>query len=381
MRRIRKLRVFLSVLAVALSSVSGPLFAASPVAPDVEAILQAAHDKGDFNGVALVAERGTILHMAAYGTVGAAPDELLSVDHRFNIGSIAKEFSAVAIMQLHERRLLSLEDPIARFLRDLPEWAAKVTVRDLLDYTSGVPDMSWRTIKSDADAYADIRRFPATQFEAGKQYAYTYNNVMLRQFIVEKLTGKSFNAYVEQRIFKPCGMKRALLNAAPDTPQLARAFNAERKEDPTDMPVTGIAYMTARDLLHWTKCLHRARVIERESIRHLGRSFEPRNGGLGDTAWDGGHLLAHSHEGQSRNFEALMRSDLKAGRTIILLGNSKRQVLQQIADAIEARLRRQEIREPWPSPAAAPVPKPSPAPAPAAPPRPVARRRLPNLCP
>jgi CubicO group peptidase (beta-lactamase class C family) len=329
-------RGLLIATALTLCAVARPLHAAPPISPGIQSILQSAHDKGEFNGVALVAARGKIIHAAAYGAVGAAPEELLSVSHRFNIGSIAKEFSAVAIMQLRERKLLALDDPITRFLPDLPEWATKVTVRNLLDYTSGVPDMSWRTIKSDADAYADIRGFPALQFEPGAQYAYTYNNVMLRQFIVEKITGMSFNDYVRQRVFRPCGMKRALLNAAPAAPKLARAFNGERKEDSTDMPVTGVAYMTADDVLKWTECLHGARIIKRESIRLLGQSFEPRNGGLGDTVWEGEHLVAHSHEGQSRNFEALMRGDLKTGKTIILLSNSKRQNLHEIADAIGA---------------------------------------------
>lgn len=311
--------------------------AASPASSRIHEILRAAQDEGEFNGVALVAERGELVHVGAYGTVGAAPGELLTIHHRFNIGSIAKEFSAVAIMQLRERRRLSLDDPIARLLPDLPEWAGEVTVRHLLDYTSGVPDMSWRTIKSDADALSDIGNFPALQFEPGTKYAYTYNNVMLRQFIVEKITGMSFNDYVRKRIFEPCGMRRALLNAAPDAPLLARAFNAGRKEDSTDMPVTGVAYITAADLLDWTTCLHGGRVIKRESMKTLGQSFEPKNGGLGHTVWKDGRLIAHSHEGQSRNFEALIRSDLEAGRTIILLGNSKRQKLQALADRIEAR--------------------------------------------
>jgi len=314
-----------------------PARAASPVSAPIQAIVQAAQVKGDFNGVALIAEHGKIVHAAAYGTVGAARDELLGVDYRLNIGSIAKEFSAVAIMQLQQRGLLSLGDPITRFLTDLPEWAGKITVRHLLDYTSGVPDMSWRTIKSDADAYADIRRFSALQFEPGTQYAYTYNNVMLRQFIVEKITAMSFNDYVRRGIFKPCGMKHALLNAPPDAPRLARAFNGERKEDSTDMPVTGVAYITARDLFDWTNCLHNNGIVTRESLRSLGQSFEPKNGALGYTVWNGERLVAHSHEGQSRNFEALMRSDLETGSTIILLSNSKRQNLQQIADAIGAR--------------------------------------------
>jgi CubicO group peptidase (beta-lactamase class C family) len=328
------LRIMFALCALSAATRSS---AAPSVSPRIQKALQAAKDQGEFNGVALIAERGKIVHLAAYGSVGAAPDEFLSVDHRFNIGSIAKEFSAVAIMQLRERRRLSLEDPIARFLPDLPAWGAKVTVRHLLDYTSGVPDMSWRTIKSDADAYADIRRFAALQFEPGTQYAYTYNNVMLRQFIVEKITGLSFNDYVRQKIFKPCGMTHALLNAPPDAPLLARAFNGERREDPTDMPVTGVAYITARDLFDWTTCLHRERVVGHESVVLLGHGFEPANGGLGYTAWDGQRLVAHSHEGQSRNFEALMRCDLRAGSTIILLSNSKRQNLQQIADAIDAK--------------------------------------------
>jgi CubicO group peptidase (beta-lactamase class C family) len=337
MKNLATSRGFPFVLALGLVFAPLVLIAGTPVSPEVQAVLQAAHEKDEFNGVALVADRGSIIHLAAYGTVGASPGPLLSIHHRFNIGSISKEFSAAAILQLREKHRLSLNDSIARFLPDLPQWAAQVTVRNLLDYTSGVPDMSWRTIKSDADAYADIRRFPALEFAPGTRYAYTHNNVMLRQFVVEKITGMSFNDYVRPNIFKPCDMKRALLNAAPDAPLLARAFNVERKEDSTDMPVTGIAYVTAADVLDWSECLHAGRVINNESIRLLGRSFEPHNGGLGDTVWINGRLAVHSHEGQSRNFEALMRSNLESGVTIILLGNSKRQKLREIADTIESR--------------------------------------------
>ena len=148
--------------------------------------------------------------------------------------------------------------------------------------------------------------------------------------------GLPFNDYIRQRIFTPCRMKHAVLNAAPDTPRLARAFNADGKEDSTDMPVTGVAYMTARDLLDWTTCLQRGRVVTRESLQLLGRSFEPKNGALSSTVWEGERLVAHSHGGQSRNFDALMRCDFRTGRTIILLSNQKRQNLQQIADSLEA---------------------------------------------
>ncbi len=301
-----------------------------------EAVLRAAYQQGDFNGVALVAEKGKVILEQAYGTVGSAPGEHLTVDHRFNIGSIAKEFSAVSIMQLRNRGKLALSDPVSRFLPDLPEWGAAVEVRHLLDYTSGVPDMSWGTITSDADAYADIRRFTALAFEPGSQYSYSYNNVMLRQFIVEKIAGMPFNDYLARRIFRPCGMKAALPAVSKETPRVARAFNASRKEDATNMPVTGVPFMTARDLLAWSQCLHRGRILDEESIRLLARGFNLENGALGKVEWRGDRLARHSHEGQSRNFEALLRTDRENARTIVLLGNSKRGKLHEIAAAIAA---------------------------------------------
>src|SRR3954471_14671974 len=133
MARTRYSPGWLLVLTLALCGATRHSAAATPISPGIHAILQAAHDRNEFNGVALVAVRGRVIHAAAYGTVGAAPAEMLPVEHRFNIGSIAKEFSAAAVMQLRERHRLSLDDDIARFLTDLPAWGAKVKVRHLLD--------------------------------------------------------------------------------------------------------------------------------------------------------------------------------------------------------------------------------------------------------
>jgi CubicO group peptidase (beta-lactamase class C family) len=319
-------------LAIVLGfAAAAPTTAASPHSAAIDAALARRHGEDQFNGVALIARGGKVLHEAAYGARDAAASAPLRVDDRFNLGSIGKEFSAVAIAQLHERGKLGLDTPVARVLTDLPAWAETVNARHLLDYTSGVPDLRWRAIRNDGDAYADLQKVAALAFEPGRKFDYSYNNVMLRQFMVAKIAGTPFNDFVERRIFRPCRMNDAALDVSPDAPRVARAFNRDRKPDDTFMPIGGVVFATARDVLKWSECLHRAKVIDRESIAGLARGFNPRNGALGKVEWDGGKIAEHRHGGQSRNFEALMVVDLEWKITTVLLSNSKREKLDEIA--------------------------------------------------
>lgn len=311
-----------------------PTTARSPQSAPIHQTLTRLSSEDNFNGVALVARGGKVIHEAAYGSRDAAGSAPLRVDDSFNIGSIGKEFSAVALMQLHERGALDLDAPVARVLTDLPAWSEKVTARHLLEYTSGLPDLRWRAIQTDRDAYADLQNVTDLAFEPGTKFDYSYNNVMLRQFMVEKIAHVPFNEYVEQKIFKPCRMKHAALNLPPDTPGLAGAFNRERKPDATFMPITGVVFANAREVLRWSQCLHDGHILRRESLALLGRGFNPQNGALGKVVWDGDKLIEHRHEGQSRNFEALMFTDLRREITVVLLTNSKRENLEGILTAI-----------------------------------------------
>lgn len=311
-----------------------PAIARSPQSGPIHAVLSRLQSEENFNGVALVAHGGEVIHEAAYGSrdaTGAAP---LRVNDKFNIGSIGKEFSAVALMLLRERGVLRVEDTVASALSDLPAWSQRVTIRHLLDYTSGLPDLRWRAIQGDRDAYADLQKITDLAFEPGTKFDYSYNNVMLRQFIVNEVAAMPFNEFVERRIFRRCRMKQAALDVTPTEPKLARAFNRERKPDDTFMPIGGVVFATARDLLRWSDCLHGGRVISRESLIVLGHSFNPENGALGKVTWDGERIRTHQHAGQSRNFEALLFADLERGITVVLLSNSRRGNLQEILSAV-----------------------------------------------
>ncbi|HEV7606262.1 MAG TPA: serine hydrolase [Steroidobacteraceae bacterium] len=323
----------LTLISLALWLVASSALAAESSARQIDRLMRRSHELGIFNGVALVAEHDKAIYQASFGSADGAGKQALTPGYRFNIGSIAKEFSAVAIMQLVERGKLSLDDPLTKHLADLPAWAQKVTLRNLLEYTSGVADMQWTSVKSDADALADIKRLAAPDFEPGTRFAYTYNNVMLRQFVIAKVTGIPFAQYVRTFLYEPCGMRDSLVDPDARSRAIAHAFNDARQEDSFEMPVTGIVFVKARDLLKWNACLHGGKAISPKSLQILGHGFNPQNGGLGATGWEGDELLWHRHDGQSRNFEAWMLTDLKRETTIILVGNNKNQKLQSIVEA------------------------------------------------
>jgi CubicO group peptidase (beta-lactamase class C family) len=335
----------LCVLAGALS-ISVSAARQSPV-DRIDRLMRQSHARGIFNGNVLVARKETIVYEQAIGYADAALQTPLTLQHRFNIGSITKEFSAVSIMMLAEQGRLAIDGAVSKYLPELPPWAARVSIRQLLDYTSGIPEINWNTIKNDRDVYADLLKITTLESDPGTTFSYTNNNVSLRQFIVERLTGALFNTFVERRIFPPCGMTSSTLNPASDAPFIAKSFNNGFGQDPTDVPITGVVYVTARDLYNWTQCLHAGTIISQRSISTLGHSFNPRNGGLGETVWNGDTLTFREHDGQSRNFEALMTIDLEKGVTVILVDNNKNLKLGVISKAIRAILRDETYAAPW----------------------------------
>ncbi|HEY9227261.1 MAG TPA: serine hydrolase domain-containing protein [Gemmatimonadaceae bacterium] len=309
--------------------------------------MRRSHARGIFNGNVLVARKGRVVYEHAFGYADATLTVPLSLGHRFNIGSITKEFSAVAVMMLQEQGRLTIEDKVSAYLPQLPSWAARVSIRNLLDYTSGVPDINWNTIKSDADVYADLMRLSALEFEPGSAFSYSNNNVSLRQFVIERIMGVPFNQYVAENMFRRCKMTSSVLNPPAAASAIAKSFNNGFRQDPTDVPITGVVYVTTGDLYKWTQCLHNGTLIGAKALSTLGHSFKPSNGGLGKTEWSGDALVLHEHDGQSRNFEALMTEDLREDVVVILVSNNKNLKLDAISTAIQALLRGETAANPW----------------------------------
>lgn len=135
---------------------------------------------------------------------------------RFRIGSLSKSMTAVAVMQLFEEGRLDLDAPIQTYLTDFttrnPDWARRITVRHLLNHTSGLSDRDYdlafnaRPLEALPSSFARARHTA----EPGAQFAYLNANYALLGRIVEVVSGQTYGAYLSQRLFAPAGMQTAL---------------------------------------------------------------------------------------------------------------------------------------------------------------------------
>ncbi|BAP33391.1 beta-lactamase [Chryseobacterium sp. StRB126] len=303
--------------------------------------MKSANQAGFFNGNILVSKNNKIIYNASFGFTDATKTKKLTPDYRFNIGSITKEFSGVALLQLQEKGKLKLEDDVSQYIPELPKWANEVSIKDVLQYTSGLPNVNWKKIKSNQDVFDDLKLIEKLDFVPGTQYDYNMNNVFLRQVIVEKITGMTYKDYVSKNIFKPCKMNSSEITPIVEKKLIAKGFNNKLVEDKPDFLVGG-TFLTTTDLLKFVTCLHSKKIINENSLFELGQHFNSSDtqSSLGEAKFKNKKLVAHSHDGRAGNYEALLVSDLNDNFTIILLGNNYQGKLFEISDAITAILKK-----------------------------------------
>jgi CubicO group peptidase (beta-lactamase class C family) len=173
---------------------------------------QAEQDK--FSGAVLVAKDGIPIFKKAYGMACKRYDVPNKIDTKFNLGSMNKMFTGVAIAQLAQQGKLSFDDPIGKYLPDYPnrEAAEKVTIHHLLTHTSGMGsywnelfEADWTTFRTVNEILALFAEKPL-DFEPGAKFQYSNSGPIVLGAIIEKISGQSYYDYVLEHICKPAGM-------------------------------------------------------------------------------------------------------------------------------------------------------------------------------
>ena len=301
----------------------------------INTLMSAAHQRGTFNGNVLVMQGGKQIYQGSFGPVEANSTTRLTREYRFNIGSIAKEFNAVAIMMLKEQNKLSLDDAISKYVPDLPGWADKVKIRHLLQYSSGIPNSKWKETKGDQDNLNNLKKVTELNFEPGTKYAYNNNDVFMQRLIVANVSGMSFNDFVMKKMLKPLGIKRAIIDPTPADPMVAKAYNNEGVEDNMTPPISGWTNLNVDDFYRWSEALNNFKLISPASTQEILVPFSPGNQtGLGKGTMKGNKLVSHIHDGTAANYQALLISEQDKSLTIILQTNNKQNNLATLSDAI-----------------------------------------------
>lgn len=313
----------------------------------IDSLLHIAHQRGFFNGNALVAEGEQIIYQNEIGFADGSGTNKLTPDLRFNIGSISKEFDGVGLMMLKEQGQISLSDPVSRFFPNLPSWADSVTVKHLLQYTSGLPENNSETSPTDNNVWTFLQNIASLEFPAGTNYLYNNSNTFLRKRIVEQITGITFRDFVETNMLIPCGMENAAVDLQANAPKFAKAFDNRKTEDVYRQYMSGWVQTTTHDLYKWSKCLHSNKLISETSLYELLKPS--KHGGqsaLGISRFKEDKLLLHYHHGSTYNFEASMYHNPEDDFTVVLLTNNKNFNVGDLTSAIDAILRGEPFQIP-----------------------------------
>lgn len=226
----------------------------------------------EFSGVILIAKNGAPIFQQAYGLANQEKKIPNSLDTRFNIGSINKSFTGLAVRQLMAQDKISAEDTIAKFLPDFPnpDAAVKVTVGHLLNMTSGIGDFfNERYEAADKSKIRALRNYlplfadKPLAFEPGTRNMYSNGGFIVLGLIVEKASGMDYYDYVRENIFKPAGMadtESFLKDAVVDKRAVGYTGKAgARKPNYDTLPGRGSSagggYSTAGDLLKYVLAL------------------------------------------------------------------------------------------------------------------------------
>jgi CubicO group peptidase (beta-lactamase class C family) len=322
-------------LSFALCFSALPAFAADDGNARLDKVVPFYLDNKQFMGSVLVARGDKILLDKGYGRADVEKNIANAPDTKFRLGSVTKQFTAAAILLLEERGKLKTDDPVRKYLPDAPAAWDKVTIFHLLTHTSGIPNFTefpdYRDSESKpvtpAQLVARFRDKPL-DFQPGEQWKYSNSGYVLLGYIIEKVSGRTYQDFLQANIFTPLELSdTGYDHSAFDIPRHAVGYVRQgqgfEKAGYIDMSIpfsAGALYSTTHDLLRWEQALFGGKLLSADSLRKMTTPFKSDYAfGLGVTTRDGHTLISHGGGIEGFNTELDYYPDDKL--TVIVLGN------------------------------------------------------------
>lgn len=296
----------------------------------------------DFTGTVLVAKNGEVQFEKAYGLANRSANVPNEITTRYNLGSITKDFTKVAIGQLAQAGKVDVHSPVIRYLPNYPnkEVARKITVQQLIDHTSGLGDIftpRFRDVNKDQFStpqhFIDFFASDPLKFEPGKGRAYSNYGYVVLGAIIEAVSGQSYFDYVQKNVFDRAGMKASGFfdrRALPEDTAIGyiRDGGQWRENTSTRPSVRGIpaggSYSSARDLLLFDRALRGGKLLDETWTRWFFHGDDP-NSAAG--VWAGG----------SPGVNAAVAGD--GTWTVIVLTNTDPPLAEKLAERLHETLR------------------------------------------
>ncbi|MGV3697079.1 serine hydrolase domain-containing protein [Flavobacterium sp.] len=257
-----------------------------------ETILSEMKDLNGPGGTFMVSKKGKILYQKAFGKANIELDTNLTSDHVFQLGSMTKQFTAVAILMLEEQGKVKTSDAISKYIPDYPA-GDKITLHHLLTHTSGIKDFTkMKALKDIAQKemspkmMVDFFKNEPVDFTPGEKFDYNNSGYVVLGHIIEVASGETYEDFIEKNIFQKIGMKKS--SYATDRQIInKRAYGYQKKENGYvnktiinySVPFSSGALMsTLNDMLKWQEALKKNTLISAETANKAFSKYKLNNG-------------------------------------------------------------------------------------------------------
>ncbi|MCR4033033.1 MULTISPECIES: serine hydrolase [Flavobacterium] len=340
-------------------------------AQQIEQLLSKYNEYGQFNGSALVAENGKVIFKKGFGSANMEWNIPNQPDTKFRLGSISKQFTALLIVKLAEEGKLKLDVPITTYLSDYPkENGDKITIHQLLTHSSGIPNYT-----SAPNFFKDKARNPYTpaefvktfsslplEFTPGEKFNYSNSGYFLLGYIIEKITGKTYEQYLQEIVFTPLKMMNSgydhsdviLKNRAAGYEKQGKKIVNAAYLDMSIPYAAGSLYSTVEDLYLWDQALYTNKLLSEKSMELLFKPYIKAGGASYGYGWfidefdngDKGKPKMVGHGGGINGFNTIISRIFTDKNLVVLLNNTGGTVLGEMTDAIQAILYNKPFEQP-----------------------------------
>jgi CubicO group peptidase (beta-lactamase class C family) len=309
----------------------------------------------------MVIHDGVVQHRQGYGLADLEKGTPISSETAFYLCSLAKAFTAMAVMLLAESGQVGYDAPLRQFVPELPPYAEQITIRHLLHHTSGLPDYFQLSKRADlaeitgftnADVLRWLCRLEVLDFPPGERRQYSNAGYVLLATLVARAAGQPFQRFLQERIFAPLGMARTLVcdETGPIVPQLAHGYfggsapeggDYQRWDYNLRTAGGGGIFSSIDDLYRWDQALYTERLVSAATLRDAWTPGHLNNGstfGYG-FGWEIGSFRCQrqlAHSGNLAPYHARYLRFPDERWSVIVLANADRADAVACAEQIAA---------------------------------------------
>ncbi|WP_111682694.1 serine hydrolase [Winogradskyella tangerina] len=317
----------------------------------IDQLMQHSYDYGIFNGTILVSVDGKEIYSNALGYADKNSGRKLNKSTSVYLASVSKQFTTMAIMILKEQNKLSYDNTLADYFPEFPEYAKEVTIKQMMQHTSGIPDHYrfgiYKPGLSNEDVYKLLLDQPL-DFKSGERFSYSNGGYVLLSMIVAKVAEQPFHEFMKTQIFDPLGMDNTLVydTSEPKIKDRAVGYNANGELDDYTIFTTGAGgmYSNIYDLHKWDQALYTEKLVSKETLEEAFTPAKLNNGeytqyGFGWGVQDNDGKKSVQHSGGLAGYRTFIRRNLYDNSGYIVLTNHGNQTnLTPILRALDAIL-------------------------------------------